>query len=343
MHWFTFWCMLNQSQSLAANMVEIESFGLCCTQLEQLFATMFLLLLINGIRYAESFGAWSFRIWEDMKLGNRQGIDEVVRLIEKFWCLTTTAHHNINTDESIRHLLFYKMYLIGKQLGIIMTVHKLQHLVAATLKRNMEMRHELLTPGNKTYEFVADKVGFQAADTIALYALHIIQSTDKVYEFLTGRFTEITNVDTCDYNLLSSFSSYGLSLSNEVGNAAITTSSTGKRYGAISAVVVAPILHLKEIAGTIATAAAGVEQFRITHHDLRHSRHLSYLICLQLGVATHHNNIGAGVLTDHTVYCLPTFMVGNIGDGAGVDDTDISLLTFSGFNGTMLPHQGQER
>ena len=59
-----------------------------------------------------------------------------------------------------------------------------------------------------------------------------------------------------------------------------------------------------------------------------HAWHIADLLGLELGVAAGDDDEGVGVAADEAADGLAAFLVGYFGDGAGVDDADVSLLAF---------------
>ena len=83
-------------------------------------------------------------------------------------------------------------------------------------------------------------------------------------------------------------------------------------------------------------ALGGESFFEKFHHAsfLFHADHEVHAIelgdfaRLQLCVASHHHDEGAGVLACESVDGLAAFRIGHIGDGAGIDDADICPFAF---------------
>ena len=187
-----------------------------------------------------------------MELGNRQTLQELITFLKTLWSFTATAHHYVYTDEGIRHLLLDEIHLMGKERLVITAMHQLQHLIASALQRNMEVRHEGTTLCAIGNEIIITKIRFQTGDAKTLDTLHLVHRLHKIQESLMGSLTEITDVHTGDDNLLTSLSCSLLTLSHQRLDARITGISTGERNGTIGAVIVAAILYLQEIAGTVA-------------------------------------------------------------------------------------------
>ncbi len=101
----------------------------------------------------------------------------------------------------------------------------------------------------------SQKIWFQTGDTITLDTFHLVHRLHKVEETLMGGLSEVTDVHTGNHDFLTAFSCRLLTLSHQRLDAWVAGVATGERNGAIGAVVVAAILHLQEIAGTVATGA----------------------------------------------------------------------------------------
>ena len=190
-----------------------------------------------------------------MELRNRQTLQELIAFLKALRGLATTTHHHIYTDEGIRHLFLDEVHLVGEERLVVTTVHQLEHLVASTLQWDVEVRHEgtaLCAIGN---EIVIAKVWFQTGDTITLDTLHLIHRLHEVEESFVGGLTEVTDVHTGNHDFLTTLGCRLLTLSHERLDAWVTGVATGKRNGAIGAIVVAAILYLQEIAGAVTTGA----------------------------------------------------------------------------------------
>ena len=113
-----------------------------------------------------------------MELRDGQRPDEALGLIEEFGRLAACAHDDIDTDEGVGHQLAHARYLIIKECRVVATVHQSQHLVAARLQRDMEMRHEGTAAGAELQHLVRQQVGFDAGDAVALDAFDLVQGTE---------------------------------------------------------------------------------------------------------------------------------------------------------------------
>ena len=248
---------------------------------------------------------------------------------------------------------------MSKQRLVITTVHQLEHLITTTLQWDMEMRHEGTALGTIIYQVIIAEIWLQTGDAIALDALHLIQGLHQVDETLMGSLSEVTDVDTRDNNFLSSLLGSLLSLLYQGFDARIARIATSERYRTISAIVIASILHLKEVTSTIATRTRWLEcldflclhtmmgmKSRIGSKLLRpsiaeilyqigflvgaqhqiNSFYLAYILRLQLGIASRHDDESPRVLPHHAVNRLTTLMVGNFRHRASVDQANVSFL-----------------
>ena len=157
-----------------------------------------------------------------MKLRHVEPLQEAVSLLETLGRLAATAHHHIHTDKRIRHQLLDPVDLVGKQLRVVMTVHQLQHRVAAALQGDMEMRHKrpaLRTIGN---QLIRQQVRLQRTDAVTADALHRVERLHQIDKTLTRGLSEITDVHTRQHDLLTPLSHRLLSLSHQRGNRGIT-------------------------------------------------------------------------------------------------------------------------
>ena len=58
---------------------------------------------------------------------------------------------------------------------------------------------------------------------------------------------------------------------------------------------------------------------------------MGYMVGLELSIAACHDDDSIRVLSVYAVDSLSVFVVGGVGDGAGVDDAQVGFLTFACF------------
>ena len=71
-------------------------------------------------------------------------------------------------------------------------------------------------------------------------------------------------------------------------------------------------------------------EFLILPKDIVHTFYLRDLAGFELGVASRHDENRIRVLATDTMNRLSVFMIGSIGHGAGVDDTDVRRFALFG-------------
>ena len=77
-----------------------------------------------------------------MQLSDIKTFNEIIRIFKIHVRFSSHADYHIYTNKRIRNKRLDTVYLIGKQSSIIVTPHKLEHIVRTTLKRYVEMRHK---------------------------------------------------------------------------------------------------------------------------------------------------------------------------------------------------------
>ena len=259
MHCLASWRLFEENLSLCTDVLSIEFLRLLIAQLQQSLGALLLLLLVNHIRNLQGSRARTLRIREDVKLGNRQTLQKLIAFFKTLRSFAATAHHHIDTDKRIRHLLLDKIHLVGKERLVVTTVHQLEHLIASALQRNVEMRHKGTALGTILYEIIITEIRLQTRDAVTLDSFYLIHRLDKVDESLVGSLTEITDIHTGNDDFLTAFSSRLLTLSHKRLDARVARIASGKRNGAIGAIIIAAVLHLQEITGTVATRARRLE------------------------------------------------------------------------------------
>ena len=318
MHCLASWRLFEENLSLCTDVLGIEFLRLLITQLKETLGALLLLLLINHIRNLQGSRARTLRIREDVKLGNRQTLQELIAFFKTLRSFAATAHHHIDTDKRIRHFLLDKIHLVGKERLVVTAVHQLEHLIASALQRNVEMRHKGTALGTILYEIIITEIRLQTRDAVTLDSFYLIHRLDKVDESLVGSLTEITDIHTGNDDFLTTFSSRLLTLSHKRLDARVARIASGKWNGAIGTIIVAAVLHLQEITGTVATRARrleGLDFLRLHAIMLMKSRSIAVLRSqssqsvflskfLRPCIAEILNQVRLLVSTQHEVYTL---------------------------------------
>ena len=358
MHRFASWRLLEEDLSLCTDVLGIEFLRLLIAQLQQSLGALLLLLLVNHIRNLQGSRARTLRIREDMKLGNRQTLQELIAFFKTLRSFAATAHHHIDTDKRIRHFLLDKIHLVGKERLVVTAVHQLEHLIASALQRNVEMRHKGTALGTILYEIIITEIRLQTRDAVTLDSFYLIHRLDKVDESLVGSLAEIADIHTGNDDFLTAFSSRLLTLSHKRLNARVARIASSKWNGAIGAIIIAAVLHLQEITGTVATRARRLEgldflrlyaimlmksrsiavlrpciaeilnQVRLlvsTQHEI-YPLYLADILRFELRITARHDNECTRIVSHHPVDSLTAFMIGNFCYRAGVNQTNISFL-----------------
>ena len=318
MHCLASWRLLEENLSLSTDVLGIEFLRLLIAQLQQSLRALLLLLLVNHIRNLQGSRARTLRIRKDVKLGNRQTLQELIAFFKTLRSFAATAHHHIDTDKRIRHFLLDKIHLVGKEHLVVTAVHQLEHLIASALQRNVEMRHKSTALGTILYEIIIAEIRLQTRDAVTLDSFYLIHRLDKVDESLVGSLTEIADIHTGNDDFLTAFSSRLLTLNHKRLDARVARIASGKRNGAIGAIIIAAVLHLQEITGTVTTRARrleGLDFLRLHTIMLMKSRSIAVLRSLSsqsvfLGkflrpcIAEILNQVRFLVSTQHEVYTL---------------------------------------
>ena len=318
MHCLASWRLFEENLSLSTDVLGIEFLRLLIAQLQQSLGALLLLLLVNHIRNLQGSRARTLRIREDVKLGNRQTLQELIAFFKTLRSFAATAHHHIHADKRIRHFLLDKIHLVGKERLVVTAVHQLEHLIASALQRNVEMRHKGTALGTILYEIIITEIRLQTRDAVTLDSFYLIHRLDKVDESLMGGLSEITDIHTGNDDFLTAFSSRLLTLSHKRLDARVARIASGKWNSAIGAIIIAAVLHLQEITGTVATRARrleGLDFLRLHAIMLMKSRSIAVLRGLSrqsvfLGkflrpcIAEILNQVRLLVSTQHEVYTL---------------------------------------
>ena len=347
--------LLHQHHGFPADVRSIESTGLLIGKREEQLATAILLFGRHHMVYLQRLRAGTLGVAEHMQLGNIKSLQELVGSVEVFFRLATGTHDDIHPDKGMRHHFLDLPYLVSEQGSVVPTAHELQHLVASALQRDVEVRHERTGAGHIVDDFIGKQVRFDGRDAITLNALYGIQRLDQIEERLAGGLPEIADVHTGNDNLLASFGHSLTGLCHQILYPPVTATATGKRNGAIGTEVVATILHLEEIAGTVSTRARrgkAADVLERTGHRLPlgvllqvaqvihqaafllgteyhiHPFDGSYLLGLELGIATRHHHKGSRMVLHQAMDGLTAFLVRHFGDRTSVHHANVRLLPF---------------
>ena len=265
---------------------------------------------------------------------------------------------------------------MGEEGRVVAAVHEPEHLVASALQRYVEMRHEGTAGGTVVDERIIYEVRLQTADAEPVYPLHPIELPHEVEERLTRLFAEITDVDSGDHDFTSALFGRFLCQRHERLDGRTAAESAGIGNGAVSAEIVAPVLHLEEEAGTVAPGATvcegsdflglhGVEAVQVGRFGhsapcLGEMLHQTGLLIgpqhevdtldaanslrRQLRIASRHHDEGPGVIAYHAVNGLPALMVGHFRHRTGIDKAEVGLFAFPGLRHAHISeHAGKGR
>ena len=255
MHRLASECLLEEHFCLRADVPGIELLRLLVAQLEQALGAQFLVLVAHHIGNAQCSRARSLGIGEHVQLGDRQTLQELIALLEALGRLSPAPHHHVHADEGIGHLLLDEHHLVGEERLVVAAVHQLQHLIAATLQRDVEVGHEGTAPGTISYQFIIAEIRLQTRDAVTPNALHLVQSLHQVEEILVGGLSEVADVHAGEHYFLATLSCSLLRLLHEGGDGGIARVAAGEGNRAIGAIIVAAVLHLQEVARAVATRA----------------------------------------------------------------------------------------
>ena len=306
--------------------------------------------------YFQRLSTGTFRITEHMKLSHLKPFDKTICIFKIQFCLPPGSHNHIHTDKSIGHHFFYLANLRSEQCRIITTAHQLQHIVTATLQRNMEMRHKSTRTRNIFNNLIRQQIGLDGRDTITFYTLHFIQFLHQIKKCFACRLSEIPDIHSGNNYFLSAFPGCPASLRHYVLNPSVTAASTGKRNRTIRAKIVTTILHLQEITGTVTPRTRRrktanifgsrrngfsllmllqiskvIHQlpFLLRTENKVYPFNIRYLFRLQLSITSGDNNKGTRMLFSQPMDGLPALFIGNLSNRTSIYNTNIGFLSFT--------------
>ena len=109
-------------------------------------------------------------------------------------------------------------------------------------------------------KLIREQVRLDTRDSITLNSLYAVEGFYEVDECLMGRLSEITDIYSCDDNLLSAFCSGLTGLIDEGADGRVTRQSAGVGDGTVSTEVAASVLNLQKIARAVAPCARRLER-----------------------------------------------------------------------------------
>ncbi len=302
---------------------------------------------VQGLR------AVALAVGEGVKLADGQAFDEVVALVKELGRLATHSRHHVDADEGIGEERLDEFYLLPEQRRVVAAPHQLEHLVAARLQRNVEVRGKVpALRGQPPEQVVGQEVGLDASDAVTLNALHLVEGPTEVVECLARASSEVANIDSGQHDFLAALTDHLAGLFDELADVRIAASSARHRDGAVRAEVVAAVLHLEEMPCAVVGRAAGMESvdfLKARAHHLRFGllgevaepgREVFALVLVahdevdaldrrgqfagaDLRIAARDDNESRRVLLDEFAYLLPALGRRLLRDGARVDDEQV--------------------
>lgn len=304
--------------------------------------------------------AGPFRIGKHMKPAYVKTLHKIERTPPFLGRFTSGTGNHVDTYKGIGHQRANFFHPGGKQSGVITAVHKLENTVASRLQRYVEMGHE--SPALPRYPFnnrVSDEIGLNGRDAESVYPLHFVESPEERFETLARIAAEVTYIYPCNYNFPATGTCRLPRLAHQSLYRAAARATPGIRDGAIGAVIVATVLHLKKKPGAVSSRTGGGKGigraegsrlhpglfvflqgvkiiremmflFRAQHKV--NSRNGSDFLRLQLGIATGHNHESIRIIAHYPAYEGTGLLVGNGGNGTCVDHTNVGLLSLSGLS-----------
>ena len=250
-----------------------------------------------------------------------------------------------------------------KECRIVTAAHQLQHLVASRLQRDMEMRHKTARTRDIFYYLVGEQIRFNGRDTVTFNTFHLVECFHQIEETFSCSLAKVTDVDTRQHDFLAAFCRYLPSLFYQIGNLSITASTARKRNGTVGTEIIAPVLHLQEIARTVAlgtrrhkgtdilcsrgdslTMLVFLQIAQIFHQVAFlfgpqykiYSFNVCYLSRLQLSIASRYHNKGPRMFFRQTMDSLSAFLIRHFSHRTSINHTDVRLFALTSRTHTCL-------
>ena len=181
--------------------------------------------------YFQGLSIGPFRVGEYVQLRCWQRCDELVGLLEKRTGFAPHSYDQVYTDKGIGYEPFYCLHLLAEQGGVVASFHQPQYGVAARLQGDVEMGHEVSRRSHVFDDFVRQQVRFDGGDAVTFYSRYVVERFDQVEKTLSGRFPEIADVYTGQYNLFAAFFSHLAGLPYQALYRTVAATSPGVRDG----------------------------------------------------------------------------------------------------------------
>ena len=138
-------------------------------------ASAFTLFYSHIVFYFKHFSVGAFGVGEYMQLREIKRPNELYTFFEKFVRFAPYAHYGIHADKSIGQILSDNGHFIGKIFGGITSFHQFENLVAATLERNVKMRHYPLAYRYKPDDFFGEQIRFHRRNPETYFGIDFIE------------------------------------------------------------------------------------------------------------------------------------------------------------------------
>ena len=177
--------------------------------------------------------------------------EEIVCLHEQLVRLARESYDHVDAEEYFRPSLNLGLLpdildFTGKCSCIITTSHFTQYGIASRLERDMVMWQELGSGCDPIDHFLCKKVRFDRRYPVSFDAFHIIQLPDQLEECLSCRLSEISGIDSCEHDLLDTFSRYRFCLRNDFRNRYVAAFASCVWNRAVMTFIVTSVLNLEE-------------------------------------------------------------------------------------------------
>ena len=221
----------------------------------------------------------------------------------------------------------------------------------------MEVRGYSPRTCNKSYYIIFEQIRLYGRYPKPYFVGHIVDATHQVYKSLRGAVAEIAYIDACEYYLSGSFGNSSAYSVHSNGYRRTTALASGKRYGAVCAVIIASVLYFEEISGAVACRKYRFEKIVVSYichlnsvellfrleavHYLEYvellfgSEHEVYTLYLfdfgrvYLSIAARNNHKCIRVGRQYFMYRLAALFICGIRYRTGIDDTHICLLSLA--------------
>ena len=212
-------------------------------------------------------------------------------------------------------------------------------------------------------DIIRQQVRLDGGNPESLNLFQFVEFLHEVKESFFRTPSEISGIYSCEDNLFYTLGGNVTCGIDDALDRGTSATSAGKGYGAVRAKVIAPVLDFEKATGPVPVRIGEIEipdleyiagvrfvlfLFFKVIQVVGHVEFVSCaeyqvhpfdghdLLCSELGVTSHDNDVGSGITMNDFTNHLSSLFLGDIGDATSVDDEYIRSLFFPDGHGSLF-------